>query len=66
LSILFDPAPPELMSEVARAAIVESAPLPRRAFRVLAELERMCGDTVERLAPYAASSHITKFAGLEA
>jgi hypothetical protein len=54
------------MSEVARAAIVESAPLPRRAFRVLAELERMCGDTVERLAPYAASSHVTKFAGLEA
>jgi hypothetical protein len=34
--------------------------------RVLAELERMCGDTVERLAPYAASSHVTKFAGLEA
>ena len=55
--------PPGLMGEVARAAIVESAPLPRRTF---AELEGMYRDVVERLVLYAASSHITKSARLEA
>jgi hypothetical protein len=40
--------------------------LPRRALRILAELEGIYRYVAERIAPYAVSSHITKFAGLEA
>jgi len=53
-------------SEVTRTVIVRSAPLPRRTFRALVELEGMYRNMVEQLVLYAVNNGITKFTRLKA
>ena len=54
------------VSEVTRAVVVRSTPLPRRAFKVFVELEGMYRNMVEQLVLYAVDNGITKFTRLNA
>ncbi len=54
------------MSEVTRTVVVKSTPLPRKVFRVFAELEGMYRNMVEQLALYAVRNGITSFTRLKA
>ena len=54
------------MSEVVRTVIVKSAPLPRRVFKVFAELEGMYRNMVEQLVIFAVRSNTTSFTKLRA
>ena len=51
---------------VTRTVVVESAKLPRKVFRTLAELEGMCKNMVEQLVLYAVRNSITSFTKLKA
>jgi len=53
-------------SEVTRTVVVRSAPLPRRTFRALVELEGMYRNMVEQLVLYAVNNNVTKFTRLKA
>ncbi len=53
-------------SEVTRTVVVRSTPLPRRAFRIFAELEGMYRNMVEQLVLYAVNNNVTKFTRLKA
>ncbi|MCG2873653.1 MAG: hypothetical protein L7G94_06790, partial [Acidilobus sp.] len=53
-------------SEVTRTVVVRSTPLPRRAFRIFAELEGMYRNMVEQLVLYAVNNNKTKFTRLKA
>jgi len=53
-------------SEVTRTVVVRSTPLPRRAFRIFAELEGMYRNMVEQLVLYAVNNGVTKFTRLKA
>jgi len=54
------------VSEVVRTVIVRSAPLPRRVFRVFAELEGMYRNMVEQLTTHAVRNSVTSFTKLKA
>jgi len=54
------------VSSVTRTVIVRSARLPRKAFRVFAELEGMYRNMVEQLVMYAVRNEITSFTRLKA
>ena len=54
------------MSEVTRAVVVKSTPLPRKLFRLFVELEGMYRNMVEQLALYAVRNGITSFTKLKA
>jgi IS605 OrfB family transposase len=54
------------VSEVVRTVVVKSTPLPRKLFRVFAELEGMYRNMVEQLALYAVRNGITSFTRLKA
>jgi len=54
------------VAEAVRTVVVRSTPLPRRAFRIFAELEGMYRNLVEQLVLYAVNNGITKFARLKA
>lgn len=54
------------MSEVVRTVVVESAPLPRRVFRVFVELEGMYRNMVEQLTMYAVRNSVASFTKLKA
>jgi len=49
-----------------RTVVVRSAPLPRRVFRVFAELEGMYRNMVEQLTMYAVRNSVTSFTKLKA
>ena len=53
-------------SEVTRTVVVRSAPLPRRTFRALVELEGIYRNMVEQLVLYAVNNNVTKFTRLKA
>jgi len=57
---------PRGASEVTRTVVVRSAPLPRRTFRALVELEGMYRNMVEQLVLYAVNNNVTKFTRLKA
>jgi len=54
------------MVRVTRTVIVKSVRLPRKVFRVFAELEGMYRNMVEQLTMYAVSSGVRSFTGLKA
>jgi hypothetical protein len=54
------------VSEVTRTVVVKSAPLPRRVFRVFAELEDMYRNMVEQLALFAVRNNLASFTRLKA
>jgi len=54
------------MLRVVRTVIVRSTRLPRKVFRVFAELEGMYRNLVEQLAMYAVSSGVKSFTRLKA
>jgi len=54
------------MNEVARTVVVKSVQLPRRVFRVFAELEGVYRNMVEQLVLFATRSGITSFTRLKA
>jgi len=54
------------VSEVVRTVVVNSAPLPRKVFRVFVELEGMYRNMVEQLTLFAVRSDVTSFAKLKA
>jgi len=54
------------VSEVVRTVVVKSVPLPRRVFRVFAELEGVYRNMVEQLALFAVRNNITSFTKLKA
>jgi len=54
------------LSEVTRAVVVKSTPLPRKLFRLFVELEGMYRNMVEQIALYAARNGITSFTKLKA
>ena len=54
------------MSEVTRTVVVKSAPLPRRVFRVFAELEGMYRSMVEQLALFTVRNNLASFTRLKA
>jgi len=53
------------VSEVARTVVVKSAPLPRKAFGILVELEGMYRNMVEQLVMFAVRNNITSFTKLK-
>jgi hypothetical protein len=54
------------VSEVTRTVVVKSAPLPRRVFRVFAELEGMYRNMVEQLALFTVRNNLASFTRLKA
>jgi len=54
------------MSGVTRTVVLKTTPLPRRVFRVFAELEGMYRNMVEQLAMYAVKNGIASFTKLKA
>jgi len=54
------------VSEVTRTVVLGSAPLPRKVFKVFAELEGIYRNVVEQLALYAVRGNITSFTRLKA
>lgn len=53
------------MSEVVRTVIVRSAPLPRRVFKVFAELEGMYRNMVEQLTMHAVRNGVASSPSLK-